>query len=115
MNTARWIGGNQDPIFYKDLFASTEFPDKKTGGRNRSRYANPEFDKVVNEAIDITAKDKTKAKELYTKAQSFISSDLPYFTLWYPANIVISSKKLSNIKINASGDWSFVRNVTVNN
>ena len=22
MNTARWIGGNQDPIFYKDLFAS---------------------------------------------------------------------------------------------
>lgn len=114
MNTARWIGGNQDPIFYKDLFASTEFPDKKPGARNRSRYANPEFDKVVNEAIDITTKDKAKAKELYVKAQTFISNDLPYFTLWYPSNIVISSKKLGNIKINASGDWSFVRNVTVN-
>ncbi len=114
LNTGRWIGGNQDPIFYKDLFASTEFPDKKDGGRNRARYNNAEFDKIVNEAIDITAKDKTKAKELYTKAQAMVSNDLPLFPLWYPANIVISSKKLGNIKINASGDWSFVRNVTVN-
>lgn len=115
MNTGRWIGGNQDPIFFKDLFASTEFPDKKETGRNRARYANAEFDKIVNEAIDITAKDKTKAKELYTKAQAIISNDLPLLPLWYPSNMVISSKKLSNIKINASGDWSFVRTVTVNN
>jgi peptide/nickel transport system substrate-binding protein len=115
MNTGRWIGGNQDPIFYKDLFASTEFPDKKDGGRNRARYSNTEFDKTVNEAIDITSKDKTKAKELYTKAQTMVSQDLPLFPLWYPANIVISSNKVSNIKINASGDWSFVRTVTVNN
>ncbi len=114
LNTGRWIGGNQDPIFYKDLFASTEFPDKKDGGRNRARYANPEFDKAVNEAIEITSKDKTKAKQLYAKAQEFVSRDLPLFPLWYPSNIVISSKKLGNIKINASGDWSFVRNVTVN-
>ncbi|CAN5435337.1 ABC transporter substrate-binding protein [soil metagenome] len=115
MNTGRWIGGNQDPIFYKDLFASTEFPDKKESGRNRSRYNNAEFDKSVNDAIDLTSTDKAKAKELYIKVQSIISNDLPLFPLWYPSNIVISSKRVSNVKINASGDWSFVKNVTVNN
>lgn len=115
ISMGRWIGGNQDPIFYKDLFASTEFPDKKEGGRNRSRYANPEFDKIINEAIEITVKDKAKAKELYTKAQAIVSNDLPYLMLWYPSNVVISSKRIGNIKINASGDWGFVRNVTVNN
>ena len=113
MNTGRWIGGNQDPIFYKDLFASSEFPDKKETGRNRARYANAEFDKIILEAVNTT--DKVKAKELYTKAQAIVSNDLPLFPLWYPANIVISSKRVSNIKINASGDWGFVRTVTVNN
>lgn len=111
MNTGRWIGGNQDPIFLKDLFASSEFPDKKENGRNRSRYSNPEFDRIVQEAIDST--DKAKAKELYAKAQELISRDLPYLTLWYPSNIVISNKKIGNVKINASGDWGFLRSVTV--
>lgn len=111
MNTGRWIGGNQDPIFYKDLFASSEFPDKKENGRNRSRYSNAEFDKIIQEAIDTV--DKARGKELYTNAQAIISRDLPLFTLWYPANMVISSKRVGNVKINASGDWSFVKNITV--
>ncbi|HEY0427894.1 MAG TPA: ABC transporter substrate-binding protein [Pyrinomonadaceae bacterium] len=111
MNTGRWIGGNQDPIFFKDLFASSEFPDKKETGRNRARYNNPEFDKIIQEAIDTT--DKAKAKDLYAKAQEIISRDLPLFPLWYTANMVIYSKRVGNIKINASGDWSFVKNVTV--
>lgn len=111
LNTGRWIGGNQDPIFFKDLFASSEFPDRKDNGRNRARYNNPEFDKIIQEAIDST--DKAKAKELYAKAQEIISRDIPLFPLWYTANIVISSKRVGNVKINASGDWSFVRNVTI--
>jgi ABC-type transport system substrate-binding protein len=111
LNTGRWIGGNQDPIFFKDLFASTEFPDRKENGRNRARYSNPEFDKIIQEAIDNT--DKAKAKELYTRAQEIISRDVPLFPLWYTANIVISSKRVGNVKINASGDWSFVRTLTV--
>lgn len=112
MNTARWIGGNQDPIFFKDLFASTEFPDRKENGRNRARYNNPEFDKIIQEAVDTT--DKAKAKELYARAQEIVSRDLPLFPLWYTANMVISSKRVGNIKINASGDWSFIRSVTIN-
>lgn len=113
MNTAQWVGGNQDPIFLRDLFASGESPDKKPGGRNRSRYANPEFDKIVQAAVDAT--DKNKAKELYGKAQQIVSDDLPLFPLWYPANMVVATKRIGNIKINASGDWSFVKDLTLSN
>jgi peptide/nickel transport system substrate-binding protein len=111
MTTSEWIGGNQDPIFLRDLFASTEFPEKKPGGRNRSRYSNPELDKIVQEAVDTV--DKAKAAELYKRAQEIVSRDLPLFPLWYPSNIVVATKRLGNININASGDWSFIKDVTV--
>jgi peptide/nickel transport system substrate-binding protein len=113
MNTAQWIGGNQDPIFLRDLFDSDEFPDKKASGRNRSRYSNPEFDKIVREAVNTT--DKAKAAQLYARAQEIVANDLPYLPLWYPSNMVIASKRLSNIKINASGDWGFVKDLTLAN
>jgi peptide/nickel transport system substrate-binding protein len=111
MNTSIWAGGNQDPIFLKDLFASGESPDKKKNGRNRSRYENTVFDKIVQEAIDST--DKTKAKEFYGKAQDIVANELPLLPLWYPSNMVIATKRMGNININASGDWSFVKDVTV--
>ena len=112
MTTSQWVGGNQDPIFLRDLFETNESPDKKPGGRNRSRYSNAEFDKIVNEAFNTV--DKTKAKELYVKAQEIISNELPYITLWYPSNMVVASKKIGNIKINPSGDWNFVKDLTLN-
>jgi peptide/nickel transport system substrate-binding protein len=112
MTTAQWVGGNQDPIFLRDLFETNESPDKKPGGRNRSRYSNPEFDKIVMEAVNTV--DKTKAKELYVKAQEIISNDLPYITLWYPSNMVVATKRIGNIKINPSGEWTFVKELTVN-
>lgn len=111
MSTSIWAGGNQDPIFLRDLFASTETPEKKQGGRNRARYANAEFDKIVGEAV--LSVDKAAAKDLYAKAQDIVADELPLFPLWYPANMVIANKRIGNIKINASGDFSFIKNVTV--
>jgi peptide/nickel transport system substrate-binding protein len=113
MNTSIWIGGNQDPIFYRDLFASSDFPEKKLNGRNRARYSNPEFDKVIDEAVKTV--DKTKARELYARAQEIVSNDVPLLPLWYPSSMVISSKRIGNVKINPSGDWSFVKEVTITN
>jgi peptide/nickel transport system substrate-binding protein len=111
MNTAIWIGGNQDPIFLRDLFATGESPDKKAGGRNRARYSNSEFDQVIQEAVNSI--DTEKAKAAYSKAQEIVARDLPLLPLWYPANMVVANKRIGNIKINASGDWTFVKDVTV--
>lgn len=113
MTTSRWVGGNQDPMFLRDLFASSEIPTQERAGRNRSRYGNPELDKMLDEAVNTT--DKQRATALYKQAQEIISRDLPMLPLWYPANMVIARKSVGNIKLDGSGDWGFVRNLTVEN
>jgi peptide/nickel transport system substrate-binding protein len=111
MNTGRWIGGNQDPIFLNDLFATSSIPVGKVTCCNRSRYKNPEFDKIIAEALNTT--DRENARQLYFKAQEIVSNDLPLLPLWYPANMVVSNERIGNIKINPSGDWNFIKDITI--
>jgi peptide/nickel transport system substrate-binding protein len=111
MYTGIWIGGNQDPIFLRDLFASSRIPGENVNCCNRSRYKNPELDKLVEDAINAT--DRNQAKELYGKAQEIVSRDVPLFPLWYPANIVIANRRIGNIKVGPSGDWGFLKDITV--
>ncbi len=107
---SQWVGGNQDPIFYKDLFATSEIPTEQRPSRNRSRYSNPELDKLVEEAVNTY--DRQKARELYVRIQEIVSRDMPVFPWWYQSNIVIARKNVGNIQVNASGDWGFVKNLT---
>ena len=107
---SQWVGGNQDPIFYKDLFATSEIPTRQRPARNRSRYSNPELDKLLDEAVNTF--DRQKARELYIKVQDIVSRDVPVFPWWYQSNIVIARKNVGNIKVDASGDWGFVKNLT---
>jgi peptide/nickel transport system substrate-binding protein len=107
----QWVGGNQDPIFFKDLFATSEIPTETRASRNRSRYSNKELDALLDEAVNTF--DREKAKGLYARSQEIVSRDVPVLPLWYQANMVIARKNVGTIKVDASGDWSFVRNVTV--
>jgi peptide/nickel transport system substrate-binding protein len=107
----QWVGGNQDPIFFKDLFATSEIPTETRASRNRSRYSNKELDALIDEAINTF--DREKAKQLYARIQEIVSRDVPVLPLWYQANIVIARKGVGNIKVDASGDWGFLKNVTV--
>jgi peptide/nickel transport system substrate-binding protein len=111
INTGIWIGGNQDPIFMRDLFTTAKIPSDTVSCCNRSRYSNPEVDKLVADAVNET--DREKAKQLYIQAWEKISKDLPLLPLWYPANMVVANKRIGNISINPSGDWSFVKDITV--
>lgn len=111
MYTAQWVGGNQDPIFLRDLFSSTKIPGEFVPCCNRSRYVNAEVDKTVEDAINET--DRPRARELYTKTWQLVSDDMPLLPLWYQANMIISTKRIGNIKIGASGDWSFLKDITV--
>ena len=111
MYTGIWVGGNQDPIFMRDLFSSTKIPGGNVSCCNRGRYANPEVDKTFEEAINAT--DKAVAKAAYIRAWELVSADMPFLALWYPANMVVSNKRIGNIKVSPSGDWTFIRNVTV--
>lgn len=107
---SQWVGGNQDPIFYKDLFATSEIPTETRPSRNRSRYSNPELDALLDEAVNTF--DREKGKEMYERIQQIVSREVPVFPLWYQSNIVIARKSVGNIQVNASGDWGFVKNLT---
>lgn len=107
---SQWVGGNQDPIFYKDLFATSEIPTQERASRNRSRYSNKELDALLDQAVNNF--DRTKGLELYTKIQDIVSREVPVFPMWYQSNIIIAKKNVGNVKVNASGDWSFVRTLT---
>jgi peptide/nickel transport system substrate-binding protein len=107
---SQWVGGNQDPIFYKDLFATSEIPTETRSARNRSRYSNKELDALLDEALNTF--DRQKGLELYRKIQEIVSRDVPVFPLWYGSNVVIAKKNVQNIQVNASGDWGFVRNLS---
>ena len=110
MNTGIWVGGNQDPIFLNDLFTTKKIPSAKVACCNRSRYSNPELDKIIEQAFNST--NREQARELYFKAQEIISNDVPMYPLWYPANMVVANKRIGNIKISPSGDWSFIKDIT---
>ena len=111
MTYGQWVGGNQDPIFYKDLFASSEIPTQTRAARNRSRYENKELDAILEEAANTY--DHARAAPLYARAQEFVSRDVPLFPLWYQANMVVAKKSVGNIHVNASGDWGFVKDLTM--
>jgi len=111
MTYGQWVGGNQDPIFYHDLFASSEIPTETRASRNRSRYKNPELDQILSDATNTY--DHSKAAPLYAKAQEIVSRDVPVLPLWYQANMVIAKKNVGNMHVNASGDWGFVKDLTV--
>jgi peptide/nickel transport system substrate-binding protein len=106
----QWVGGNQDPIFYKDLFATSEIPTPTRSSRNRSRYSNKELDALLDEAVNTF--DRQKSLELYQRIQEIVSREVPVLPLWYQSNIVIAGKNVGNIQVNASGDWGFVRSLT---
>lgn len=107
----QWVGGNQDPIFYKDLFATSEIPSEARASRNRSRYSNKELDALLEEAVNTY--DHAKAAPIYARIQEIVSREAPVLPLWYQANMVIAKKNVGNIMVDASGDWGFIRNLTV--
>jgi peptide/nickel transport system substrate-binding protein len=110
LTTGIWVGGNQDPIFLNNLFNSKEIPTEKRVAFNRGRYKNEKVDKLLDEAMKEL--DQQKARADFVEVQKIVSEELPLFPLWYPDNIIVANEKVGNIKMNASGDWDFVRGLT---
>lgn len=103
LTTGRWVGGNQDPIFFRNLFL--------TGSTfNRGRYSNPEMDALLNEASN--AFERGRAREIWVRVQDLVSREVPMFPLWYAAQMVVARRNVGNINVDMSGDWRFMRDLT---
>jgi peptide/nickel transport system substrate-binding protein len=62
------------------------------GANNHPNYSNPEIDKVLLEAQQIT--DRDRRRQLYHRYQELEMSDPPVATLYYPKEIRVTNAKL---------------------
>ncbi len=102
----RWIGGNNDPDMFQYAFHSSFTPPV---GANRSYYSNPEVDALIDQGRREI--DEQKRKQIYVRVQQLLAHDLPYIDLWYLDNVVVHSKRLSDVTISPPGNYDFLTSV----
>jgi peptide/nickel transport system substrate-binding protein len=102
----RWIGGNEDPDIFEYVFYSTSTPPKRA---NRGYYSNPRADALIDAGR--RELDQGKRKVIYAELQRILADDLPYVNLWYLDNVAVHSARVTNVQVNPSGNYEFLRQV----
>jgi peptide/nickel transport system substrate-binding protein len=100
----RWIGGNEDPDIFEYAFHSSKFPPN---GANRGYYLNARLDTLIDKARSEI--DPKVRRPLYVEVQSMLAQDLPYINLWYLDNVLVHTKRVTNLKLNPAGNYDFLR------
>ena len=104
IHSLRWIGGNQDPDIFENLFATASFAPKRA---NRTFYSNPRVDELIQEGRSTL--DREKRKAIYDEIQQILAEDLPYINLWYLDNVLVHTKRVQGIQLGPAGNYEFLR------
>jgi peptide/nickel transport system substrate-binding protein len=105
----RWTGGsNQDPDIFEYVFDSASFPPKRA---NRGYYSNPEVDALIEQGR--REFDQQKRAQIYGRVQAILNHDLPYVHLWYYDTVLVHSRRVGNLHLNASGTYDFLRTASL--
>jgi peptide/nickel transport system substrate-binding protein len=104
VHSLRWIGGNEDPDIFENVFHSSRFTPL---GANRTFYRNPRLDALIDEARKDP--DQNTRKQIYAEVQRILADDLPYVNLWYLDNVMVHSKRIRNLTLNPSGNYDFLK------
>ncbi len=104
LHSLRWVGGNLDPDIFEYVFATKSFAPKRA---NRTFYSNPKVDELIEESR--ATLDQSQRKLLFDQIQQIVAEDLPYINLWYFDNVIVHTKRVRGIGLNASGNYDFLR------
>jgi peptide/nickel transport system substrate-binding protein len=104
LHSLRWVGGNLDPDIFDYIFSTASFAPKRA---NRTFYSNPKVDQLIAESRGTL--DQPRRKALFDQIQQIVAEDLPYINLWYYDNIIVYTKRVRGIELNASGNYDFLR------
>ncbi len=99
----RWIGGNEDPDIFENVFYSASTPPKRA---NRGYYANTRVDQLIEQGR--RELDQQKRRQMYGEVQQILARELPYINLWYLDNVVVHSRRLRDVTISPSGNYDFL-------
>ena len=64
---------------------------------NLAYYQNPEFDKLIEEAVTYEGYDRERALELYYKAQKILYEDVPAIPLWDSVDVRVAKARIGNL------------------
>ena len=104
VHSLRWIGGNEDPDIFENVFHSSRFTPH---GNNRTFYSNPRIDTLIDQARQES--DPNIRKQIYAEIQAILAEELPYINLWYFDNVLVHSKRVRNLTLNPSGNYDFLK------
>src|SRR5437773_1273160 len=77
------------------------------GHSNAGRYANPGFDRLVDEAIAAPRRDA--AKRLWRRAIETLNQDAPAIFLYAPDNVAAVNRRVTDVVIRPDAYWALVR------
>ena len=104
VHSLRWIGGNQDPDMFENVFATWSFAPKRA---NRTFYSNPRVDELIKQGRSTL--DQQKRKAIYDEVQVILAEDLPYINLWYLDNVLVHTNRVHGIQVSPAGNYDFLR------
>jgi peptide/nickel transport system substrate-binding protein len=104
LHTLRWVGGNEDPDIFEYVFHSAKFSPH---GANRTFYANPRVDALIDQARGEL--DQDARKQIYAEIQRIVAEDMPYINLWYFENVMVHTKRVRGLRLNPPGNYDFLK------
>ena len=90
------------------MFASSSFPPHRY---NRGYYTNPRVDALI--AQGRRELDQNRRKNIYAEIQQIVAHDLPYINLWYVDNVLVHTRRVTNLRLSPSGDYDFLTSATL--
>ncbi len=93
-----WVG-ILDPDILRNVFHSGMTPPL---GANRGRFADRRVDRLTDKAL-LTETVQQRAR-LYARVQKRLAALLPVIPLWWPENVVVTSRRLKGFTPHPSGD-----------
>ncbi|MDX2188607.1 MAG: ABC transporter substrate-binding protein [Bacteroidota bacterium] len=93
---ASWLGDYSDPENYLACFYSKNFTPS---GPNKTRYSNPEFDKLYEQSLN--EQDMNVRVKMYQQMDEMLTKDAPVITLWYDKVVRLTQKRVKGLEVNA--------------
>jgi peptide/nickel transport system substrate-binding protein len=98
-----WVGGNEDPDIFENIFYSASVPPQQA---NRGYYSNPRVDQLIDEARHTI--DQAQRHQLYGELQTIVAKDVPYINLWYLDNVLVHTARVHNLTLSSSANYDFL-------
>jgi peptide/nickel transport system substrate-binding protein len=106
MCAVQWVGVT-DPDMLRRVFHSGQAPPV---GFNRGHFADAEIDALIDRAT--RSIDDRERRTLYGEIQRRVALAVPYVSLWYKTNIVVSRPDIGGVSLSPNADFGLLRDVS---